>query len=520
MRAFARIAFIVFIVACGGLAGCDSRVSVDATANPGAQFTSVLVTVREIWVSDSATAAPDDPSWLKLALPAPRTLELVGADGAAASELARAVKVQAGTYRQMRLLLVDRTEPLTESAAAAGALFNDQVTLIDAAGVETTLPLEIPNAAEGVGIETELVVPIPRDKVLAEIAAASGTGGRSSLVPVPGTSVPSVNVPGVTVPGVTVPGTTVPGSTVPGTVPTVPGTTVPGTTVPGTVPTVPGATVPGTVPTVPGMTVPGTTIPGATVPGTTVPGPGVPGATVPGTIPGTTIPGVTVPGVTVPGVTVPSLPVPGTTTPGATTPPSTPPASAGAGENTATLTSTLFFDATRDLAAFRFGDGLGFLLNPSLVAADVDDVGTIRSQLDVSAIAPNAGTNRPGVEVTAERVDEALNRRVEVVSAAVRPDGTFTLYPLPLDHDADTTAYDLVIHGPAVTTVVIRGVPVSDGGPGTAAGVDLGAIALLPSTSYRVNVDGAAPPGARVQFYQTLADDPVPVLIEQRPVDP
>jgi hypothetical protein len=510
---------------------------VDATANAGAQFANVLVTVREIWVNESATAAPDDPTWLKHALPAPRTLELVGADSAAVSELASGLKVQAGTYRQMRLLLVDRAEPLTESAAAAGALFNDQVTVVDAAGVESTLPLEIPNAAQGVGIETELVVPIPRDKVLAEIAAASGSGGRASLAP--GVAVPGATIPSTTVPGSTVPGTlpTVPGATVPGTVPTVPGGTVPGTvpTVPGTSPTLPGMTVPGT--TVPGRTIPGATVPGAGVPGPTVPGtiPGarVPGATVPGTtvpettipgatIPATTVPGVAAPGGTVPGVTVPGLPVPGITTPGAVTPSPTPtpPASGAAGEHTATLTSTVFFDATRDLAAFRFGDGLGYLLSPALVVADVDDVGTIQSQLDVSAIAPNAGTNRPDVEVTAERLDAASNRRVEVASAAVRPDGTFTLYPLPLDRDADTTTYDLVVHGPAVTTMVIRGVPVSEGGPRTASSVQLGAIALLPSSTYLANVEGAAPRGGRVQFYQTLADDPAPVLIEQRPLDP
>jgi hypothetical protein len=515
------------LAACGALAACDSRVSVDATANPGAQFESVLVTVRELWVNESATAAPDDPSWIKRALPAPRTLELVGADSAAASELASALKVDAGTYRQMRLLLVDRTEPLTESAAAAGALFNDQVTLVDAAGVEATVPLEIPNAAKGVGIETDLVVPIPRDKVLAEIAAASGSGGRGSLVPnlaPPGSTVPGA-VP--TVPGATVPGTapTPPGATVPGIVPTLPGATVPGTTLP----SVPGETVPGTVPPVPGTTFPGTTIPGTTIPGAPVPGApsaAVPGITVPGdttvpdtTVPGTTAPGVTPPGVTVPGVTVPGMPVPGTTTPGA--PAQTAPAApGGASENTATLTSTLFFDATRDLVPFRFGDRAGFLLNPALVVADVDDVGTIRSQLDVSAVAPNAGTGRPDVEVTAERLDEPSNRRIEVASAAVRPDGTFSLYPLPLDRDADTTTYDLVVHGPEVTSVVIRGVPVSEGGPRTAASVDLGAIALIPSSSYAVNVDGAAPRGVRVQFYQTLADDPAPVLIEQRAVDP
>src|SRR5262249_8546396 len=160
-----------------------------------AQFSSVLVTVREVWVNESATAAPDDASWLKLALPQPRTFELVGADNVALGELVSEQRVPAGTYRQMRLVLVDRVEPLAESAAAAGAKLNDQVKLVDANGVETTLPLEIPNAASGIGIETDLVVPVPKDRVLAAIAASNSSSSTLS---------------GRTLSGLTIPGTTVP----------------------------------------------------------------------------------------------------------------------------------------------------------------------------------------------------------------------------------------------------------------------------------------------------------------------
>jgi hypothetical protein len=80
-----------------------------------------------------------------------------------------------------------------------------------------------------------------------------------------------------------------------------------------------------------------------------------------------------------------------------------------------------------------------------------------------------------------------------------------------------------VIHGPAVTTVVIRGVAAAEGAPGAAANLALGTITLVAAETYRANLtaDGAVSPrGARVQFYQTLADDAAPFLIEQRPVDP
>src|ERR1044071_4289252 len=124
----------------------------------------------------------------------------------------------------MRLLLVDRSEPLTPSAAAAGAIFNDQVTSFDASGVESTWPLEIPDSAHGIGIETELVVPLPKERILAVLAASSNgtsstlSGVTGSATTVSGTNVPSATVPGTTAPSTAVPGATMPGSTVPGTI--------------------------------------------------------------------------------------------------------------------------------------------------------------------------------------------------------------------------------------------------------------------------------------------------------------
>jgi hypothetical protein len=220
------------------------------------------------------------------------------------------------------------------------------------------------------------------------------------------------------------------------------------------------------------------------------------------------------------------------TVPGATTPvvppspePEDPPGPDGRFDDTSvTVASSVFFDATRDLAAFRVGNRLGFVLNPSLAAYDLEKVGSIQAQLDVSAIPLDPGTGRPDVEVTAETLNDDSSRRVEVASAAVRADGTFTLYPLPFDDEEDEpTTYDLVIHGPAVTTVVIRGVPATEGAPDAGSNEELGTITLLAAQTYRVNLAAGsvvAPRGARVQFYQTLPDDDAPFLIEQRPVDP
>jgi hypothetical protein len=170
-----------------------------------------------------------------------------------------------------------------------------------------------------------------------------------------------------------------------------------------------------------------------------------------------------------------------------------------------------------------FGDQPGFLLNPSLSAYDERQVGTIQGQLDLSQITVSTGTSRPDLQVTAEKLSDDSSRRVEVASAPVSADGAFVLYPLPIDQSSTTTSYDLVVHGPAVETVVIREVPVTKGAPASGAGVALGTITLAPSESYAANIAATSPVvprGARVGFYQTLPDDSAPYLVAQQAVDP
>ncbi len=181
------------------------------------------------------------------------------------------------------------------------------------------------------------------------------------------------------------------------------------------------------------------------------------------------------------------------------------------------------FDARRDLTPFRFGDQPGFLLNPSLKAYDARKVGTIQGQVSLTQLTISTGTGRPDLQVTAEKLNDDSTRRIEVASAPITADGLFTLYPLPLDDSANTTTYDLVIHGPAIQTVIIREVPVTQGAPSTGSSAALGTITLAPAESYAANVPAStpvSPRGARVGFYQTLPDDTAPYLIEQQPIDP
>ena len=397
------ITLLVLLACCFSLAACDTSVNVAATANVSSRYSNVRVTVKELWVNENATASIDDTMWLKFPLAAPVTLDLVGLTSGTLNEFATQLKVTPGTYHQVRLFLADRTETLTSSAQTAGATFNDEVKYFDANAVETTVPLEIPNAAQGIGIETELVVPAATEAILDALGSTSST-----------------------------------------------------TT--------------------------GTTSPDLTFSGTS-----------------------------------------STTTDTTSTTTSTSAAVDSSTTSTVTGTGLLVFDAHRDLTEFLFSDQPGFLLNPSLAAYDERKVGTIQGQLDLSLLTVSTGTGRPDLQVTAETLNDDSTRRVEVASAPITANGVFTLYPLPLDESKTTTAYDLVIHGPEVATIVIRQVPVTKGAPVSGSNVALGTVTLTAATSYAANVattTPVSPRGARVGFYQTLPDDSAPYLIEQQPVDP
>jgi len=183
-----KIHCLLVLAACLALAACDTAVNVDATSNVTANYSSVLVTVKEVWVNESATAAPEDTTWQKFPLDEPETLDLVDATSGTLKQLATELALPAGTYHQMRLILADRTESLTESADSASATYNDQVTYLDADGNSVTLPLELANPAQGIGIEMELKVPAATEAILAALSSSSATSTTSTSTSLTDTS--------------------------------------------------------------------------------------------------------------------------------------------------------------------------------------------------------------------------------------------------------------------------------------------------------------------------------------------
>ena len=146
------------LLGCMALAGCESRTTVSATGNTAAQFTHVFLTVRQIWFNTSATAGATDGSWVKFALATPATVDLATLNDGTLSQIATELKLAAGTYAQVMVILADSTDALSSSAQSAGAASNDEVDYIDTSNVPHTAPLAVLNAAQGISIATSLTV--------------------------------------------------------------------------------------------------------------------------------------------------------------------------------------------------------------------------------------------------------------------------------------------------------------------------------------------------------------------------
>ncbi len=212
---------------------------------------------------------------------------------------------------------------------------------------------------------------------------------------------------------------------------------------------------------------------------------------------------------------VTGLPIttPTTTT---TTPTTTTTTSTGT-TTAATFTLAINVDGAKDLVPFTYSNLTGMLLNPHATAYDQAASGAIQGTLDVTSL-----TNL-NIQVTAESLSADGTRHIAVNSAPVSSTGTFTLYPLSTS-SSSATSYDLVIHGPGITTIIIKGVTVNVGAPSTTTPVNIGTITPQAATSNftaSLNTTTPLPAGALVGFYQTLpGSSEVPYLIDEQPIDP
>jgi hypothetical protein len=227
-------------------------------------------------------------------------------------------------------------------------------------------------------------------------------------------------------------------------------------------------------------------------------------------------------------------------------------------------------DGTSNLVPFTFATGnAGILWSAHAVAAyDLSQAGAISGQVSLTNITTST-SGLPNIRVSAQTLSADGSRWVVVSSTAVLSDGSFLLYPLATNSSTTSPlTYDVVIHGPDIATIIVKGVwvprPSSSStstttaatttvttptnsytipstttrtttGTSATANANVNAVSIgtltpraaasSPPTSYSANIATApgAPlaAGAVVNFYQTLATQgSVPYVIESSPIDP
>ena len=96
------------LTGCGGGGGSSSTptgtVNVQLTDAPACGFDHVYVTVSQVRINASSTAADNDGGWTTIALAAPQKIDLLGLTNGAMASLGQAT-LAAGQYQQIRLVL-------------------------------------------------------------------------------------------------------------------------------------------------------------------------------------------------------------------------------------------------------------------------------------------------------------------------------------------------------------------------------------------------------------------------------
>lgn len=190
----------------------------------------------------------------------------------------------------------------------------------------------------------------------------------------------------------------------------------------------------------------------------------------------------------------------------------------------APLRLAIDFDIDDDVVKFVHGTTTAFTLKPLLTYFDLDNAGAIIGQIDTSTLYPTNASGGYNLVIKAENLAADNSRHYMVRATTIRPDGTFTLYPLHIPADQASKNYDVVIRGRNMETLIVRNVSVarSSDGVSNAAVLQSTPIGTTAGTEYTANLSPAgSPTGAWVNYYQTISGSgEVPYEIRFRHLNP
>jgi hypothetical protein len=175
----------------------------------------------------------------------------------------------------------------------------------------------------------------------------------------------------------------------------------------------------------------------------------------------------------------------------------------------------LDFNLNNDLVEVSPNGAKEFIIKPRLGYFDMGSAGAVTGTVSFG----NLSTSR--FVVKAEQVKAGAGYRIVRRWTGVKSDGKFNLYPLPVFGNNTTASYDILLRGRNVQTAIIKGVKVHKGTTPTTGAVNLGTVTMQPGTEFTAQLGTAMhPTGAWINFYQTIADDPIPYEVRYRHLNP
>lgn len=187
------------------------------------------------------------------------------------------------------------------------------------------------------------------------------------------------------------------------------------------------------------------------------------------------------------------------------------PVTVSAGSST---TIVLDFNLNNDVVEVQPNGAKEFILKARLGFFDMSKVGAVIGTISFN----NLSSSR--FVIKAEQVKAGVAHRVVRRQTTIKPDGSFTLYPLPVFGSATTATYDILLRGRNAQTAIVTGVKVHKGtAPGT--GANLGVIPMQAGGEFTAQFSSSVhPTGAWASFYQTISGDSIPFEVRYRHLDP
>ncbi len=172
-----------------------------------------------------------------------------------------------------------------------------------------------------------------------------------------------------------------------------------------------------------------------------------------------------------------------------------------------TLNLAVDFDLEHDLVRFKHGTEFHFTMKPNLHYFDLNQSGAITGNIDPAQLCVTSVTSSCAYNmiVKAEILAADGTRHFDTRATTVKPDGSFTLYPLP-----SGASYDVLIRGRNMETMLIKAV-VAPAGSTPASGAAILSTAAIPiqlslnSSEYFANFSTPlSPTSGYAIFQQTL----------------